>query len=209
MKEIDKMDKLDEKQIKENLKKYGAEKLLAIFKKPESYFAKYESYKEIEDLKKCCKDCGITINFQPSLARGLSYYNGTVVEVKSAEMKETIIAGGAYSINNLQSFGVSFGLERMTSLAKIELPSKSALVISIGKDKEAVGMSEKLRSEGICCAVMFGKISKALEYANSNTIPYVIFFGEEEAKKKKVKLRNMKSGKEEMVSIKDISKKLK
>lgn len=209
MKEIDKLDKIDEKEIKENLKKYGAEKVLAIFKKPESYFEKYESYKEIQELKKCCKDCGVKVNFQPSLARGLSYYNGTVVEVKSSEMKETVIAGGAYSVNNLQSFGVSFGLERLSQLAKIELMQKNALVISIGKDKEAVALSEGLRSQGICCAVMFGKISKALDYADSCGIPYVVFLGEEEAKKKKVKLRNMKSGKEEMVSLSDLPKKLK
>ena len=209
MKEIDKMDKLDEKQIKENLKKYGGEKLITILNKPEAFFKKYKSYKEIEELKKYCKEYGVKINFKPSLARGLSYYTGTVVEVKSAEMKETITAGGAYIVNNIQSFGLAFGLERITQLAKVDLLSKSAVIISIGKDKEAIKLSEDLRSEGISCSVTFGKISKALDYANANGIPYVIFFGEEEAKKKKVKIRNMKSGKEEMVLIKDISKKLK
>jgi len=91
IKEIDKMDKLDEKEIRENLKKYNAEKALDIFKKPEKYFEKYKSYSEIKELKKICSLYGVKINFLPFLARGLSYYNGSVFEIKG-EMKETIAA---------------------------------------------------------------------------------------------------------------------
>ena len=52
IKELDKLGKLSEKEIKANLKKYDAEKILGVIKKPESYFKKYESYKEIQELKK-------------------------------------------------------------------------------------------------------------------------------------------------------------
>jgi hypothetical protein len=41
-----------EKEVKENLKKYNAESIINIFKKPESYFERYESYKDIKDLQK-------------------------------------------------------------------------------------------------------------------------------------------------------------
>ncbi len=208
MREIDKIDKLPEEVIKENLKKFNAEKILSIFKKPESYFEKYPAYKEIRELKDLCKTLDVTVSFQPSLARGLSYYNGTVFEIKTKGVKETICAGGAYLVNNLQSTGISFGLERISELAKIESAEKRVLIISIGQDEESIGLAKSLRAEGIPCFVMFGKISKALEFANSYSLPYVIFFGEEEAKKKKVKLRDMKSGKEEMISAKDIAKKL-
>jgi histidyl-tRNA synthetase len=51
---------------------------------------------------------------------------------------------------------------------------------------------------------MFGKISKALEYANSYGINYVIFVGEEEVKKNKYKLKNMVSGKETLLSLKNL-----
>ncbi len=209
IKEIDKLDKLEERQVKENLKKYKAEKTLEIFKKPESFFKKYDAYKEVEELKDYCKKYGVKINFQPSLARGLSYYNRAVYELKTPEFKETITAGGSYIINGVQSTGISFGLERISQLAKLKPDNRETLIISIGKDKEAIELSEKVRDQGIACTVFFGKISKALEYANSYSVPYVIFYGEEEAKKKKVKLRDMKSGKEEMVSIKDLTKKLK
>jgi histidyl-tRNA synthetase len=52
------------------------------------------------------------------------------------------------------------------------------------------------------------KISKALEYANSQGIPFVLFVGEDEIKKKKFKLRDMKSGKEEFLDEKELVKKL-
>ena len=56
---------------------------------------------------------------------------------------------------------------------------------------------------------MYGKVSKALEYANAYNIKYVIFIGEEEIKKKKLLLKNMKTGKESMISEKELEEKLK
>ncbi len=209
IREIDKLDKLPEKEVKENLKKLKAEKVLNIFKKPESYFKKYKAYQEIADLKKLCKIYRVNINFQPSLARGLSYYNGSIFEVKTKEMRETICAGGSYIINGIQSTGISFGLERISQLTKIKQKEKKILIISIGKDKEAITLAEKLRKEGINCLIMYNKISKALDYANSNSLPYVIFLGKEEVKKKKVKLRDMKTGKESMISATNLIQTLK
>ena len=55
---------------------------------------------------------------------------------------------------------------------------------------------------------MYGKPSKALEYANSYNITYVIFVGEEEIKAKKFKLKNMSSGKEEMLKKEELMKRL-
>jgi histidyl-tRNA synthetase len=209
IKEIDKLDKLTEKEVKENLKRYNAEKVLDIFKKPEKFFEKYENYKEIKELKEYCKDYGINVNFQPSLARGLSYYNGSVFEIKAQETKETIFGGGSYLVNGIQSTGISAGLERLNQLAKIELKNNRVLIISIGQDKEAIKLAEKLRKNNISTSIMYGKVSKALEYANAYNIKYVIFIGEEEIKKKKLLLKNMKTGKESMISEKELEEKLK
>ena len=52
-------------------------------------------------------------------------------------------------------------------------------------------------------------ISKNLKYVNTMNIPYTLFVGEEELKKKKLKLKNMKTGKEQLLSVVDISKNLK
>lgn len=208
IREIDKLDKLSEKEVKENLKRYKSEKILEIFKKPEKYFEKYKYYSEIKDLKDYCRIYGVSISFQSSLARGLSYYNGNVFEIKTDEMKETICAGGSYLVNNIQSTGISFGLERLYQLAKINIGGKKVVLISIGKDKETVKLAENIRGMGIACLVLYGKISKALDYANSYKIPYVIFIGEEEVKKKKFKLRNMKTGKEEFFDLKELEKEI-
>jgi histidyl-tRNA synthetase len=208
IREIDKLDKLSIAEVNKNLKKYNAEKVLEIFKKPESYFKKYESYSEIKELKKYCNYYGIKLNFQPFLARGLSYYNGSIFEIKTSKMKETICAGGSYLINNIQSTGISFGLERLSKLAKIDFEQKNVLIISLNEDKESIKISEKFRKENIFTYLLFGKPSKAMQYANSKNISYVLFVGEKELKEKKFKLKDMKSGKEQKLSLDKIIKKI-
>ncbi len=201
IREIDKLDKLSEKEVLRNLKKFGAEKVLGVFKKDEKYFEKYKSYEEIKELKKYCKIYGVKVEFSPSLARGLSYYNGSVFEVKTKEMKETIAGGGSYMFSGVQSTGISFGLERISSLANLKIEKEKYLIISLDKDKEAVELAEKLREKGKSIIIYYGKPSKALDYANSKKIEKVIFVGEKEIKKKKFMVKNMGTGKEKLLKI--------
>ncbi len=203
IREIDKLDKLSEKEVLENLNKYNAGIVLNIFKKPERYFEKYKSYEYIKKLKKACKFYKVKINFQPFLARGLSYYNGSVFEIKSA-LKETIAGGGSYMINSIQSTGISFGLDRLEIIANLPENQNKILIISLNQDKKSIAISQKLREQKIPCQIFFGRPSKALEYADSYNIPYVIFIGEEEIKKKKFKIKNMKNGKEILASEKNL-----
>ena len=208
IREIYKLDKLKENEVKENLSKYNAEKIVTILKKPEKYFEKYETFKEIQELKKFCLMFGLKIEFSPFLARGLSYYTGSIFEIRTKEFKESIAGGGSYQVNNIQSTGISFGLERLSNLAKIEAEGIKCILISLGQDKTAIKICQGLREEGVSCFVM-EKLSKALDYANQEKIPFVIFIGNEEIKKKKFKLRNMKSGKEEFFTERELLKKLK
>ncbi len=201
IKEIDKLDKLPESQIKNNLKKYKAEKILEIFKKPESYFSKYKAYKEIENLRKYCKEYDVEVNFSSSLARGLAYYTGSVFEIKTKEIKETICAGGSYLINGIDSTGISFGLDRIANLSKIKTLKEKILVISLNQDKEAIKLAQRLRKQGKTIQIFYGKPSKALDYANSYNITKVIFVGSEEIKKKKYKVKDMKTGEERFEKI--------
>jgi len=209
IKEIDKMDKMDKKIIYNNLKQYNAENLIEVFEKPIEFFKKYESYKEIEELIKYCDYYGININFLPSLARGLSYYNGSIYEIKTKEMKESITGGGSFMFNGIQSTGISFGLDRLSKLAKIENKKEEIMIISIAQDEQAINISESLRKIGKDIIFSSEKISKALDYANAKKIEKVMIIGEDEIKKKKVKIKDMKSGNEKFVSIKDLIKKLK
>jgi histidyl-tRNA synthetase len=208
IKEIDKLDKLSEEEIKNNLKKYKAAKLLDLFKKPESFFEKYQSYKEIKELKKFCKLFDLKVEFSSTLARGLSYYNSSIFEIKLKGIKESIAGGGSYLINGIQSTGISFSLERLVPLTKKTFEGIKCIIISIAQDEESIKLAQELREQEISCIIL-DKISKALEYANIQGIPYVIFLGQEEIKKKKFKLRDMKTGKEELLNEKDLINKLK
>ena len=108
--------------------------------------------------------------------------------------------------NNIQCTGYAIGLERLSLLAKIEPEKKQILIISLNQDKKAIQLSSKIRKLKVPCSVMFGKPGKALKYANSYKIPFVVFIGKEEVKKGKMKLRNMKTGKERLVSEKSLGK---
>jgi len=196
LREIDKLDKLPEAEIKSNLKKYKAEKIIEILKKPEKYFEKYKGYENISELKKFCKYYGVDFVFQPSLVRGLSYYNKNVFEIKTPESKETIVGGGSYIFNGIQSTGISFGLDRLSSLAKIDYEKEKYLIISLDKDKEAITLANELREKNKIVNLFYGKPSKALEYANSYKFSKVIFVGEKEIKSKKFMVKDMETGKE-------------
>jgi len=119
IREIDKLDKLSEKEVKTNLNKFGAGKLLDVFKKPEKFFEKYEFYSEIKELKEACAMYGLKIVFSPFLARGLSYYTGSVFEIKGEGMKETICGGGSYMVDKIQATGISFSIERLIAVTNM------------------------------------------------------------------------------------------
>jgi len=207
IREIDKLEKLGEKEVRENLKKFGAEKLIEIVKGPVGSFRKYESFKEIEALAKECKLIGVDVRFVPSLARGLAYYNGSVFELKSKRMKESIGAGGSYIFNNIQSTGISFGLERLAVLTKMIVKIDKYLVVSLNEDRKALALAQKIRKSGKNVSVYYGKPSKALEYANAYKINNVIFVGAKEIKKKMFRVKNMRTGKEKVLILREIEKK--
>lgn len=208
IREIDKIDKLPEKEVRANLERIGAEKLLDIVKKPRAYFEKYENYKEILELEKYCNMYGVKIVFAPYLARGLGYYTGTIFEVKG-ELKETITAGGAYMVNGNPSIGISFGLDRLCMVTKMIIDIERYLVVSLDQDKKTIELTKKLREAGKNASAYFGKPSKALEYANSYGIKKVVFVGADEVAKKVVKIKDMKTGKQINISITKILKKTK
>ena len=200
IREIDKLDKLSEKEVRINLKKLGAEKVLRVIKNSKKFFEKYDSYKEIAEFEKYCKFYGVKVEFVPSLARGLGYYNGTIFEIKS-DIKETICGGGSYNFNNVQCTGISFGIERLSVLAKIETDKPKTLVISLNQDREAIKLAGRLRKSGKSVLIYYGKPSKAMEYANSKGIGEVIFVGKKEIASGKFKIKDMKSGGERLLRV--------
>lgn len=217
--------KIEDKKIEKimdliNVKGSNEEKLSQLKKiLPES-----EGLKEIEGLMNYLDN--INADFDVSLARGLAYYTGTVIEtfLKGSNVKSSVCAGGRYD-NMIGAFlgkgsfpavGVSFGLDRIydTMLEKEKTTQKTttqAYVIPIKALNESMKIAQQLRDAGIKTDIdsMDRSISKNLEYANTLGIPYVVFVGKKELEQGKVKLRDMKTGKEEMISLNDVIKKLK
>lgn len=201
LREIDKYDKLSEKQAIKNLKKYKAEKIINLLKQDEKFFSKFKSYKEILGLIKYCKIYGIKVLFSPTVVRGLSYYNGNVFEIKVKGIKETIAAGGSYLCGATQATGISFGLERLVLVSKIKSEDEKILIISLKQDREAIRLAQKLRKKNHVASIYYGKPSKALDYADSYNFQKVIFVGNKEVKAKKFKIKDMKTGKESLLKI--------
>jgi histidyl-tRNA synthetase len=199
MREIDKLDKLPEVKVLANLERYGAGKVLGIFKN-KTNLKKYASYKEIEDLQKYLKAFKVDAEFSPTLARGLSYYNGTVFEVKTKNVKESITAGGSFKFNGIQSTGISFGLDRLAMLAKVKYDDEKVLVVSLNQNVKAIQLAQKLRNKGEKVDLISVKNpSKALGYANSYGIKKVIFVGAREVKQKVFRIKNMITGKQALL----------
>ncbi len=207
IKEIDKLDKLPEKEVRENLKKYKAEKIIEIFRKPKNYFEKYGSYNELKEFENYLTFYNVEAVFSPSLSRGLSYYNGTVFEIRTSQMRETICGGGSYEFNGVQCTGITLGLDRLSILANFNYSKNSVLIVSLNEDKQAIKIAEMLREKGDFVSIFYGKPSKALEYANSWNIKQVIFVGAQEVKTKKFKVRDMITGKEKILTLEKRTKK--
>lgn len=211
IRELDKLDKLTKKEVADNLKKLGAEKLLKIF---DGDLDKYKFYDEIKELEKLCRAYGVKLEFSPTLARGLSYYNGTIFEARALQVESeksaslevgSICAGGAYLVGDVQAFGFAFGLERISALSNVEGDATKVQIISINEDKAAIALASKLRAGGVSVNLLLDKgIGKAMEYANAKGVERVVFVGADEVKKRKFKVREMKSGKEEFLSEKRI-----
>lgn len=166
----------------------------------------------------------VNIQFEVTLARGLGYYTGTIFEgfAKKSKIRSSICGGGRYDDmipellkNNREypAIGISFGLDVINDVLKLEKKETDKTVtqiyvIPINTVKECFNICKKLRDAGIKADMdLVGKgISKNLDFANAMNIPYVIFVGQKELDQKKVKLKYMKSGKEKMINLTDLSK---
>lgn len=160
-----------------------------------------------------------------SLARGLDYYNGVVWEfVISEEGKRlpTIAAGGRYdnlmalySKNSVPAVGTTLGVSRVFEfLDKGEILKTNAKIhIAYIKEENleyAMEVANAMRQAGIYVdlGVMKRALAKQLEYVNSMSIRYVAILGNQEREAKKIKIRDMISGEEEVIGLEEAILKL-
>ena len=185
-----------------------------------------ESIIELKELFEYLKILNINYLFLPSLARGLGYYTGPIFEVflKDETIMSSSIAGGGRwdkmignylnkESNSFPATGVSFGLEPIMEIIKNKEGLGSStiaklLIIPIGKKnlKSSILITEKIRENKIPTIIdLVGKsIGKNLEYANKLKIPFVGFLGDNEIKENKIKIKNMITGKEELLEVSKI-----
>ena len=165
--------------------------------------------KSAAELKKFCKMYGVDVEFRPYLSRGLSYYNGSVFEVWSKDLNVSLAGGGAYLVGDIQSCGVAFGFEPICLLSKISGDGVDVVVLSLGEDKVAIDLASRLREKGVGVNLVLDKsVGKGLEYANAKGVGKVVFVGKDEVKKGKFKVKEMGSGNEKFLSLKEILEKL-
>jgi histidyl-tRNA synthetase len=168
-----------------------------------------------------------TVEIDLSLARGLEYYTGTIIEVKSQDAQIGSICGGGrydnltgiFGLKGVSGVGISFGADRIYDvLLQTEKfpPSAMAgtqvLFVNFGNDEanccqEHAGL---LRKNGIRAEVYpdQAKMKKQLDYANKKGIPYVALVGEEELKNGFITLKNMSTGDQSRISATELTKML-
>lgn len=165
-----------------------------------------------------------------TLARGLNYYTGAIIEVKVNEPKSTfsgsICGGGRYDdltgifgLPDVSGVGISFGADRIYDvLEELKLFPDSAsastkvLVINFGEAEEnyALQIARKLREAGINTELYpdAAKLKKQFAYADAKKIPFVITAGKDEMDKGIVALKNMSNGEQYALSLAEAIEKL-
>lgn len=161
------------------------------------------------------------VEFDPTLARGLSYYTGTIWEVKANESTFTSSIGGGgryddltgiFGLKEVSGVGISFGLDRiydaLDELGRFENidlgASAKVLFINFGGNMEqaAFGLVTQLRQANISAEIYPDntKMDKQMKYANAKKIGFVAFVGEEELAQNQVKIKNMLTGEQTLIN---------
>jgi histidyl-tRNA synthetase len=168
------------------------------------------------------------VDFDVTLARGLSYYTGCIFEVKINNVSIGSVSGGGRYDNltqtfgdkeNLSGVGFSFGVDRLyDAMEELKLFPKdtqvSSKVLLCHLDEEsmkyALALASKLRNNNIASEVYPEKvkIKKQLDYANKKMVPFTIVIGSEEMKTGKLAFKNMETGEQNNLSIEEIIEKM-
>jgi histidyl-tRNA synthetase len=241
---IDKLDKIGEDGVRKELSEQGfsEDELNRLFEiitiKGENQFllsalkeklaTSEEGTKGIEELEfvvNSIAELPINLIIDFSLARGLSYYTGCILEVASAEgsLRSSIAGGGRYDnltgifgLPNVSGVGISFGLDRIYDVmeelklfpADLNATSTKVLICTFDTKSQQYGLAplKKLRDAGIASEIFpdLKKLGKQLDYANALKIPYAIIIGDNEMNSGKLVLKNLNEGTQQELTIEEI-----
>jgi histidyl-tRNA synthetase len=150
------------------------------------------------------------LQFDPYLARGLSYYTGAIMEINVGDMAGSLGGGGRYDNligmflgQNIPACGFSLGLERILvvmterNMFPPTLATTPADVMIATFDASGAGaamrLAAMLRATGLRVLVYPDpeKIGKQIKYADSRRIPFVALLGDDEIKAGTVTIKNL------------------
>lgn len=166
----------------------------------------------------------VSLELELTLARGLNYYTGAILEVSAPKGVDlgSIGGGGRYDdltgifgLSNVSGIGISFGLDRiyiaMEALGlfpdSVKLQTR-VLFVNFGDAEAAYSLSAvlKLREAGISAELYpdGAKPKKQLAYADKRQIPFVVFVGGQEMDTQQFTLKNMKTGEQKLVGFEEM-----
>ncbi|MBK9356670.1 MAG: histidine--tRNA ligase [Bacteroidales bacterium] len=237
---IDKLDKIGPEKVNEELAERGLDteaiaKLQPIINLKGSNAAKLEQISLVlssseEGMKGIAETTEILsmveameikcrVELDLTLARGLNYYTGAIIEVKADGLAMGSISGGGrydnltgiFGLPGISGVGISFGADRIYDVMN-ELnifPEETAsstrvMFVNFGGEEEilCLKLAASLRNKGINTEVFpeNTKIKKQFSYADSKQIPFVVIIGESERQKGECLLKNMKTGDQTVIS---------
>jgi histidyl-tRNA synthetase len=166
--------------------------------------------------------CDIELDL--TLARGLNYYTGAIIEVKSKDVSIGSICGGGrydnltgvFGMEGVSGVGISFGADRIYDVLnqlnlfdEITVSSTQVLVVNFGEQESAYARKIidalhilNVRSELYPDAV---KLKKQMSYADAKKIPYIIIAGEDEILNESITIKKMSTGEQKKISLNDLS----
>lgn len=168
------------------------------------------------------------VELDVSLARGLNYYTGTIIEVKAKDVAIGSITGGGrydnltgvFGMPGTSGVGISFGADRIYDVLntlelypKDTLASTKVLFVNFGEKEGAQSLQYvmKLRANGIPAEIYpdSTKMKKQMSYANDKNVTYVAMVGETEMANGTIALKCMETGEQENLTIDEVISKLK
>ena len=169
------------------------------------------------------------IQIDPSLARGLSYYTGTIMEVNVPDLAGSLAGGGRYDgligmfgKEQIPACGFSLGLERILVVMEergmfppeIADSTPADVMVTIWSEEtigESLKLANELRGAGFRVTVYpeADKFGKQMKYADAIHVPYVLILGESEIASGTPKLKNMKTGEETLLAVYEIAERIK
>ncbi len=158
-----------------------------------------------------------------SLARGLNYYTGTILEVKARDYAIGSITGGGrydnltgvFGLPGISGVGISFGADRIYDVLnglnlypEDTLSGPKVLFLNFGEAEAAKSMQyiKDLRKAGVA-AMLYpdtAKMKKQMAYANALKVPFVAIVGEQELEQGLISLKDMASGSQQQLTLEQL-----